>query len=91
MMTVRFSYNNAFCGSQGIPGRDGKDGTQGLDGEKVIVFCLDTSRLSFSVSNNSDADSVCLCSQGDAGRPGVPGEKGPNGLPVRITITLLKS
>ncbi len=29
---------------------------------------------------------MCLCCQGDAGRHGVPGEKGPNGLPVRITI-----
>lgn len=29
-----------------------------------------------------DANDACFCLKGDAGRHGVVGEKGPNGLPV---------
>lgn len=73
-----------LCPSQGIPGRDGKDGTQGLDGEKVrcplsgysLLLCVNEFGMA------CDSDHFALCCQGDAGRGGVPGEKGPNGLPV---------
>lgn len=27
---------------------------------------------------------LCVCPQGDAGRHGIVGEKGPNGLPVSV-------
>lgn len=70
---------------QGIPGRDGKDGTPGLDGEKVNSALCTTASGGFTLQTPTGANVACLCAKGEAGRHGVVGEKGPNGLPVGIT------
>lgn len=73
-----------FC-PQGMPGKDGRDGVPGLDGEKVgiqLAACRGGGVFrEFSLLGLSTPFLHNLL-QGEAGRNGAPGEKGPNGLPV---------
>lgn len=70
-----------------MPGKDGKDGVPGLDGEKVGAW-LDACREEVEEFSFPRPQHHCslipysLSLQGEAGRTGAPGEKGPNGLPV---------
>lgn len=54
----RNHVDHARCFEQGIPGRDGKDGTPGLDGEKVHyvapspTICLRGANLSSKGNDN---------------------------------------
>lgn len=71
-------------GLQGMPGKDGRDGVPGLDGEKVGTSWRSAGEGGLWGFSLQDLSTRCppKLPQGEAGRSGAPGEKGPDGLPV---------
>lgn len=62
-ITCQIHEDNVWCLLQGIPGRDGKDGTPGLDGEKVcstFSFSLNEDEIKLEVDHLHKADVMVL-------------------------------
>lgn len=86
MTMLHFLLGSFYYSHQGLPGVDGREGIPGMPGSKVNFLQLRIIMIKYVLQ--SDLPHCLFCRQGGIGKPGLPGEGGPQGLPVSLTPKL---